>query len=62
MDGKGGVLGYSLGPRRTEIPTLADLEALSAVDALLVRQFGDLSLVKGEWSTIGHVVDWNRHL
>jgi immunity protein 26 of polymorphic toxin system len=52
VDGKGGVLGYFFGPRRTELPDLSELAALSAGDSVLVRQFGDLSLLKREWPVI----------
>jgi hypothetical protein len=60
VDGKGGVLGYFFGPRRTELPALSELTALSAGDSVLVQQFGDLSLIKREWPVIGHLPEWDR--
>jgi hypothetical protein len=48
MPGREGVLlGYFFGPRRDRVPTLDELSALSASDAVLVERFGDLGILDG---------------
>ena len=54
------MLGYFFGPKRTEIPTLADLTALRAEDAILVERFGHLGLKQGTWTVIGQLDSWDR--
>lgn len=60
MDGCGIVLGYFFGPPRTEIPELAEVEHLTAGEALTIRRFGDLSLVDGSWPIIGASATWSQ--
>lgn len=60
MDGRGRVLGYFFGPNlssETDAWVTGDLRAQNTV---LVRMFGDLGLLKGEWRVIGNVVPWRR--
>jgi hypothetical protein len=55
----GVVLGYFFcGPG--DSPTMADVAALSAEDAVAIRRFGDLGLIRGEWPIIGVHGSWNR--
>lgn len=60
MNGKGAVLGYFFGPRYDEPPELADVGDLSAVDNVLVQIFGDVGLIRGNWSVIGQLPGWRR--
>jgi Immunity protein 26 len=52
------VFSYFFGPRRAHVPDLAELKNLRASDAILVRQFGDLGLLEGEWPVIGRLENW----
>jgi hypothetical protein len=50
----GGVLlGYFFGPRRSEVPGLEDVAGLRPGDAVLVRMFGHLGIVRGEVAVAG---------
>jgi hypothetical protein len=59
--GKGGVLlGYFFGPRKNDVPSLKDARSLSSKDAILVEQFGHLSLRDRTWPIIGTLEHWDR--
>jgi hypothetical protein len=58
--GNGPALGYFFGPRRHEVPDLADVADLAVVDNVLVAKFGDLGLNRGRWPIIGALPDWRR--
>jgi hypothetical protein len=60
MNGQGHVLGYFFGPRRRDIPTEEDARGLTAADAVLVAQFGDLALLEGTWPILPSGEPWNR--
>jgi len=54
------ILCYFFGPRRTDLPTLAEVERLKPADAVRVVRVGDLSLFRGEWPIIGQTASWKR--
>lgn len=54
------ILCYFFGPRRTSVPTLAEVESLIPNNAILVVRVGDLALLRGEWPIIGKAQSWNR--
>jgi hypothetical protein len=57
--GSGGVLlGYFFGPAVSEIPALNALQGLKASNAVLVRRFGDLGMIRGKWPVLGVSPDW----
>lgn len=59
----GGVLlGYFFGPKRTTLPELKDLTALSAEDAVLISKFGHLGLRQGKWPILGRLEGWTSTL
>lgn len=60
LDCKGGVLGYFFNTKFTTPPKLTELSDLRAEDALFVRQFGDLGLIKGFWIVLGKAENWSR--
>jgi hypothetical protein len=45
---------YFFGPRRSDVPSLSEVETWKAADALCVEQVGDLGLLQGDWPIIGH--------
>lgn len=57
---EGVLLGYFFGPRHDSAPTLDELSALSASDAVLVERFGDLGILDGTWLLVGHTDRWDR--
>lgn len=57
---EGVLLGYFFGPRRNEVPSLADVADLDPHAALLVRTVGHLGLRKGAWQIMGAADDWCR--
>jgi Immunity protein 26 len=57
---KGALLGYFFGPRRSEIPRLEDVVDLKSGDAVLVRKFGHLGIVQGQWPRLGRLDGWDR--
>jgi len=59
-DRQGGILGYLFGPRHPNLPTKEDIIGLSANDAVLIRRFGDLGLLNGEWQIIYRPDTWHR--
>lgn len=62
MDGRGAVVGYFFGPPVEELPDVHDLDRRRPRDALTIRQFGDLRLLKGQWPVIGKSRGWSRDL
>jgi len=54
------LLGYFFGPPRRTIPSCEDIIDLKAEDAVLIRMFGDLGLLNGEWPIICASQKWNR--
>lgn len=54
------ILGYFFGPRRTSVPTIAEVENLMPSSAIHVVRFGDLSLMRGEWPILGESTSWKR--
>lgn len=60
MDGKGKIFGYFFGPRLREEKEAKIDGAFSPEHASLVGQFGDLGLIKGAWTILGRISDWNR--
>jgi hypothetical protein len=58
--GKGILLGYFFGPRRTALPSLEQLAPLTVKDATYVCRFGDLGLSNGTWPVLGHLPGWSR--
>jgi hypothetical protein len=59
-NGRGGVFGYFFGPRRVDVISLSETGRLSPADAVLMRHFGDLGLIRGEWPIIGINSTWER--
>jgi hypothetical protein len=57
---EGVLLGYFFGPRRDLVPSLSDLETLRPEETVLIRLFGDLGLLEGEWPIIGQSPTWDR--
>lgn len=58
--GNGGVIGYFFGPRYDHIPVAEEIQDLSPAQAVLVANFGDLGLIKGQWPVIFRPADWNK--
>jgi hypothetical protein len=58
-DHKGLAFGYFFGPRLESIPESIALRDLSAEKAVLIGQFGDIGLKKGEWRLVGSIDQWN---
>lgn len=56
----GGILGYFFGPRRETVPTKEDIQGLTPEDAVLIRHFGDLGLLRGEWPMVAETKEWRR--
>lgn len=52
-NGMGEVFGYFFGPRRSTIFSDDATRTLRPEDAVLMRLFGDLGLIRGEWPIIG---------
>jgi hypothetical protein len=57
---EGVLLGYFSGPRRSQLPTLADIMTLEPNSAVLVGKFGHLGLKQGKWPILGRLDSWNR--
>lgn len=53
------LLGYFFGPR-IEAESDMHLESLNAENSVLCLIFGDLGLIKNEWSVIGSIPNWDR--
>jgi hypothetical protein len=58
MDGRGIALGYFFGPRYETAPTTEDVRGLHRDAAICVEMFGDLGLLDGSWTVVGHADDW----
>ena len=58
--GKGVLLGYFFGPRRTALPSLDQLTSLTRKDAAYVCRFGDLGLLNATWPVLGRLPRWSR--
>jgi len=58
LNGKGGVFGYFFGPKLTA-PEEATTRGLDPRQAIYITEFGDLSLINGEWIQLGQVENWN---
>ncbi len=56
----GALLGYFFGPRRSQVPTVADAVGLRAQDAVLIEVTGSLGLRDGEWPVLGRLAGWDR--
>jgi len=54
------LVGYFFGPRRREVPTLAEVASLRPEDAVYVRKFGYLGLREGEWPILGGAEEFDR--
>lgn len=60
-DQLGGIcVGYFFGPRSDGLPRFEDVEGLQPRDAVLICQFGDLSLVDHTWPILGTARCWSR--
>jgi hypothetical protein len=59
-NGKGEAFGYFFGPRRSAIPSLDETSKLQPENAVLMRLFGDLGLIRGEWPIVGIDSGWQR--
>jgi hypothetical protein len=57
---QGCLLCYFFGPRRDLPPSISDVAALSASDAIMVQMVGDLGLIRGEWPILGEPPIWDR--
>ncbi|OGP72777.1 MAG: hypothetical protein A2V86_08720 [Deltaproteobacteria bacterium RBG_16_49_23] len=60
MDGKGRIFGYFFGPVISKASVTVIPHDLRPQDAVLLGRFGDLGLIKGEWTVLGEKVDWNE--
>ena len=54
------VLAYLFGPKRDSVPTLAEISGLDPSSAVKIVRAGDLHLVDGTWTIIGHLRDFRR--
>lgn len=54
----GVLLGYFFGPKRDDVPLLADLDSLTPNEAVTVRRFGHLALTRGSWPNLGQAAGW----
>lgn len=61
-NGKGIAFGYFFGPKRETVDALPRVSDLRSCDAILIGQFGDLGLLKGEWKIVGQDLEWDRTL
>ncbi|MGK3994886.1 Imm26 family immunity protein [Sorangium sp. So ce1024] len=52
-NGMGEAFGYFFGPRHPAIPPHDATRSLRPEDAVLLRLFGDLGLIRGEWPILG---------
>lgn len=57
---RGVLLGYFFGPPHAEVPELEDTVGLKPADAVLIRKFGHLGIVHGDWTVLGQLDDWDR--
>src|SRR5438093_11677278 len=54
------LVGYFFGDRFPTLPTLRQVSHLKPDQAVLIRRFGDLGLIRGEWKVIGGASDFDR--
>lgn len=54
------ILGYFFGPRFVTVPTLDDVRDIKSAPPILVRRFGHLGLISGEWTIIGKLPEWAK--
>lgn len=54
------ILAYLFGPKRSVVPTLAQVGGLKPQDAVLRIRVGALGLKQGEWPIIGQSESWQR--
>lgn len=59
-DGKGIVLGYFFHCTYEQCPTIDDTHTINAAHIVLVRLFGDLGILRGEWPILGQQKEWHR--
>lgn len=59
-NGKGIVLGYFFGPKRENSTVERNTLDLMPSDAIMIIQFGDLGLIRGEWQVISHSPTFSR--
>lgn len=57
---QGVVLGYFFGRRFGQPPETEEFRTIKADDAITVKTFGDLGLLRGDWPVIGRIPDWRR--
>ncbi len=55
------ILAYMFGPKRTALPSLAELASLRASDAVRRLRTGDMGLINERWPVIGDAPSWDRH-
>ena len=55
------MLAYLFGPTHWTLPTLADVQPLTASDALKVIRTGDIALANGRWPVIGNTIGFQRN-
>ncbi len=60
LNGKGVVLGYFFAPRLSSANAPQFGDQIQPQHAILVGQFGDLGLLKGEWPIVGKISGWTR--
>ncbi|HEV7814429.1 MAG TPA: Imm26 family immunity protein [Janthinobacterium sp.] len=54
------ILAYLFGPKREEVPTLAELAGLRPGAAIRRLRTGDLGLINRRWPIIGQLDNWER--
>jgi hypothetical protein len=59
-DGRGCLLGYFFGPRRSELPGAEGVCALAPEDAARVMLVGDTGLLDGRWPIVHRPERWDR--
>ena len=55
------MLAYLFGPKRPAMPTLAELQSLTAQDALKAIRTGDMALANGRWPVLGDAERFDRN-
>lgn len=53
-DGEHGALGYFFGPKVKAKPSNVRVETFQPKDAVLIAQFSDLGIARGDWPIIAH--------
>jgi hypothetical protein len=57
---KGVLFGYFFGPRHAKPPLLVEVQHLLPKQAVLLRRFGDLGLLQGDWPILGAMSEFTR--